>query len=470
MSNNLVSWITDKPVAGLLMIVTAVVLFGSALKKSRATTVTTFWPWLRRIIEASTRGFLFLGLLGALYVILDTNNKTFDSTHREWVGTKQRSAEAIWGKPILQRELTVNHFVDIEKQEEIPREDPTEPPRYRTVRERQPIPQNSIVGFRGKVDMRLSEPEKRAKGQLIFNGYTLEARYEYNVVNESDLETEAEFNFPLAPEQILYDNFSITADGQNINSQLQFAPDVVSWKSVMKPQQQSEIMVTYTARGMEDYFYQVPVQREIKNFALTLTVNSQAIHIITEPGSELTRPEYETTNNGAILSWQLDRTIMAPKLGLVLDRPERLYAPHVKVFQVLRNGPHALILMATTLALTLLIRGKPIRFLDLALISGACCGHFFIIAGVSDCLGLWGSLALGASLVGLLTFLLFHKLPSILSRVLIYILVGFFTVAYPLSGLFNETAQRNSFDAIVQVGLIVYLFGLSLYTRIERAG
>ncbi len=81
--------------------------------------------------------------------------------------------------------------------------------------------------------------------------------------------------------------------------------------------------------------------------------------------------------------------------------------------------------------------------------------------------GFWGSLVFGALLTGLLTFLLFRRHSSRLLRVLMYLLVGFFTLGYPLSGLFTQVTQRNSFDGLVQVGLIVYLFGLSLYSQIE---
>lgn len=139
-----------------------------------------------------------------------------------------------------------------------------------------------------------------------------------------------------------------------------------------------------------------------------------------------------------------------------------------RALRVLNNSPYALTLLGTMLALTLLLRGEPVHFLDLALLAGAYCVQFLVMAGVSDYFfGFWGSLVGGALLTGLLTYLLFRKRRSRLLRVLIYALVGFFTVAYPLSGLLTQTTERNSFDSLVQVGLIVYLFGLSLYTRVE---
>jgi hypothetical protein len=153
-------------------------------------------------------------------------------------------------------------------------------------------------------------------------------------------------------------------------------------------------------------------------------------------------------------------------MGVALLQPEQ---PGAKVLRVLWNSPYALTLLGTMLALTLLIRGEPIHFLDLALLSGAYCVQFLVMAAVSDFFfGFWGSLVLGAFLTGLMTFLLFRRRPSRLLRVLIFALVGFFTIVYPLAGLLTQVTQRNSFDGAVQVGMILYLFGLSLYTRVER--
>jgi hypothetical protein len=152
-------------------------------------------------------------------------------------------------------------------------------------------------------------------------------------------------------------------------------------------------------------------------------------------------------------------------MGVALLQPEQ---PGAQVLRVLLSGPYALTLLVAMLCLTLLIRGQLVRFLDLALLSGAYCVQFLIMAAVSDFFfGFWGSLILGAFLTCLLTFLLFRSYPSRLLRVLVLTLVVFFTIVYPLSGLLTDVTLRNSFDSLVQVGLIVYLFGLSLYTRKE---
>ncbi|MEA3397473.1 MAG: hypothetical protein U9R05_08430, partial [Chloroflexota bacterium] len=218
----------------------------------------------------------------------------------------------------------------------------------------------------------------------------------------------------------------------------------------------------------ETFYYQAPNQRNIQNFVLTLTVDRLPVDLLNYPEGCLTPTEIQPTadGKGSILTWQLDRAITVAGMGVALPQPEQ---PGAKVLRVLRNSPYALTLLGTMLVLTLLILGQPIHFLDLALLSGAYSVQFLIMAAISDLfLGFWGSLILGAALTGTLTYLLFRRLPSRLHRTLIYTLAGFFTIVYPLSGLLTQAAQRNSFDSLVQVGMIIYLFGLSLYTQIKK--
>jgi hypothetical protein len=462
MIGDIANWISTQPVMGLLMLAAALVAFSSALSHSKVPS-DAIWPWLRRIIEASVKAMLLLGLLWAFYATLSHDIEAFSSTHNSVLAAQRSGVEASWGKPITQDELVVNHFIQVAKLEEIPQKDPAKPKLYRNVKERQPVPQNSVIGFRGDVSAALDERELLETKLAV---YTVSVCFEYDVVNNSDFETEAEFRFPFAPDQT-FENFGVTVDGQAISSQLRFASDGVAWKGVMRPQQQNKVTITYVSKGRHGFSYRVPVQREIKNLALTVTADSKAFRPVVEPGGDLMSADSKDTDDhrGATLTWKLDRVIMAPLMGIIFYEPEKpdLYG---KVQQMLQIGPKALTLLVAMLALTLLIGGQPARFLDLALAAGAYCVQFLIMGGVSDYVGFWGLLVGAAVLSGVLTFFVFRWLTSKLLRVLVYALAGFFIFVYPRSAFFIET-QRNTFDGIVQVGLIVYLFGLTLYTQLE---
>lgn len=450
---------------GLLTIVAAAILFGSTLAQTRRAS-PTFWLWLRRIAEAAVGALLFVGMISAFSWLLAHTNAVFRSIHDAAFQSSMNSARAIWGQPVLQRELEVNHFVEVVEREEIPREDPEATPQYRDVPVRKLVLQNSIVASRGYVDMRLDEPERQGQRFGLYNPYTLDARYEYEVVNSSDLETEAEFKFPLSSVLLLYENFGVTVDGQDISSGLRFSADGVSWIYPMRPDQQSQVVVTYTTLGTESYYYEVPTQREIRNLALTITFDAKKYYVLTKPETDQARAEEWSHNGKTTALWQFDRVIMAPFLGVALYPTEDVYRLYEKTTRLLGVGPDALVLMASTVALTLLIKGEVVRLSRLVLLCAAYYAQFLALAGLSDSLGLWGAFAVGVLLSGLSVFFVFRGLSSNLLRVLLYTVAGFFVAAYPLANLFiTDAARYSSFEVGVWIGLILYLFGFSLYIR-----
>ncbi len=464
MFTRLINWFTVEPAVSTLMVTTAVVLFGTAFR-AREETSGDLWPWVRRIIEASVGAVLFIGLLWAFRAILNDNVATFHSTHGSASETNQYSAWSIWGRPHTQVELTVNHSREVEIEEEIPRDDPTQPPLYRKVTERQNVPQNSIVGFDGNVEMYLSE---REKGYALYSGYIIDVTLDYDIVNDSAFETDATFTFPLTPGQTLFENFVIKMDGRDLTSDLRFGQDVVSWTAKMKPHQQSQVIITYSSRGMDYFYYQIPVQREINNFILTLTIDRLPVSLLNYPYGVITPTEIKPTSDGrgSILTWELDHAITVAGMGVALIQPQQ---PGAQVLRVLAISPYALTLLGAMLALTMLIWGLPVRFLDLALLSAVYTMQFLLMAAISDYFfGFWGALAVGAALTLFLSYLLFRKLPSRPLRIIIYTLTAFFTVVYPLSGLVTELAQQNAFNMLLQAALILYITILSLYVSSHK--
>jgi hypothetical protein len=457
-------WMETEPLIGMLMIVTAIVLFATAFSRSTDKS-NAFWPWIRRIIESAVGAVLFLGLLWTFRTILNNNSTTFNATHGSLSDTSLSSAQSIWGRPHIQRELTVNHFIYKIEQQEIPRENPDDPPKYKDVTVRVQVPQNSIIGFTGQFDMKLSE---REKGYALYSGFIVDTQLTYNIINDSAETTEVDYLFPLSPGQTLFEGFKILFDGEDISSALRFGGDAVQWQGHMSPRQQSTIEIAYTSRGMNHLYYQIPYQRQITNFSLTLTVDKLPVSLLNYPEGILAPTRIEPTGDGdgSILTWEFDSAITTAGMGVALLQPEQ---PGAKVFRVLNNSPLAVTMLTATVAITLLLLGRSIHFLDLALLAGVYSVQFLIMAGISDyTFGFWGSLALGAVLTLFLTALLVRRQPKLV-RGLVLGLVLFFTVVYPLAGLLKQVTDINSFDTMVQVGLTIYIVLVALYQRLRLA-
>lgn len=439
--NRAMSWMTVEPVTALMMLIAAIILFGASFARSRDDTSPGFWPWLRRVIEAAVGTFLFLGLLWAFRSILTNNQAIFYNTHGSLSDVNLYSAYSIWGRPHIQRELNVEHFTRGTQAE-----------------------QNSILSFTGEVDLRLSE---REKGYAYYNGFEADARFEYEIVNDSDLETEALFTFPLSPNQTMFDDFEIAVDGETISPRLRFEEDTVSWTDTMQPHERKTIVISYSTRGMEYFYYQIPRQREINSFSLTIAIDRLPNWKLNYPEGCLTPMEIKPTSDGqgSILVWTLDHAITTSGMGVAIPQPEQPGAP---VLRVLLDSPYSLTLLIATVSLTLLILGEPVRFVELALLSAAYCTQFLLMATLSDYFfGFWGSLILGAALTSLLTFLLFRKSPSRLLRVLVSVLILFFTLVYPLDDYISKVILRDTFQGLIHVALIIYFFVLSLYSRLR---
>jgi len=236
----------------------------------------------------------------------------------------------------------------------------------------------------------------------------------------------------------------------------------------MAPYEHAEVAISYRSRGMDTFYYQIPAHREIRDFELTVEVDRLPVSEINYPEGVLTATSVVPTadGRGSRLVWRFDRVVTVAGMGVALPQPEQ---PGADVLRVLLNSAYAITLLGCMVALTLLIRGEGVHFLEMALLSAVYCVQFLVMAAVSDyTLGFWGSWLLGAVLTGGLAFLLYRCLESRATRLLIYGLVAFFTLVYPLAGLLTETRHRNALDGLVQAGLIIYLFVLALVDRVNR--
>jgi len=328
------------------------------------------------------------------------------------------------------------------------------------------IPQNSIRAFRGEVLMTLSE---REKGYAYYSGFLLDAEYRYVILNDSEYGTRAQFTFPLYSGQTLFTDLTVAVDGTDIGKDLSFAADSVAWTWKMRPREQITVEIGYSTRGMDVFYYRVPDQRYINDFEFTLTVDRLPTSLLNYPDGVLAPTGIRSTADGAgsVLSWKLNRAITTAGMGVALLRPEQ---PGEKVLRILVNGPVALSMLGALLALTMMILASSIHLLDFTLVVAAYCVEYLVMAGVSDFIfGFWGSLILGAGLTLFLTYLLFRRLRSRLLKILLFGLVVFFSVLYPLSGLIDQISTLNSFNTVLQVGMIVYLFGLLSYARVRTA-
>jgi hypothetical protein len=272
MNNLLQNWITAEPAASLWLGIVAVLLFGvtfSQLSKKEG------YSWGRGLLISLTKALAFVSLAIMSYFLLDNGFKAFNQIYGPFVtnGSISNRAwqkwRAMYGGTYDQQDLLVTQYIPHETQEVIPPANPQKPPLYRNVRVEQPLEQNSIQGFRGKVNINVTGEHDQKE---TFNGYALSAVYEYDIVNPATTETRAEFRFPTSPETRLYQNVGVSINGEE--TPWRMVDGAIFWEKRLLPNEKYVMSIHFDAWGENNFQFEVTQPREITNFSLIAVLNT----------------------------------------------------------------------------------------------------------------------------------------------------------------------------------------------------
>lgn len=453
------SWMAYEPFIGVLMIISAAILFISHFTKDSFKPVN-FWQWMGRVIESLSVALAFLFLLWAFRSVLNSNNEGFSFSHGRVSEANYNSVQTIWGSPHHQQEMMVTINAEREVEEEAGT-DANDNPIYRKVIREVPVEGlNPITKSTGKAYLGMNE---RKKGSAYYEGYNLKFNVKYMVVNPLNEETTVQFHF-LLPEQVMYDRLKVIEGGKDMSGNFSVSYDGIFWEKPFAPLDSTLVEISYLSRGLDNFYYVVSEPREINDFDFVIEVNKLEIKDVNYPENCLTPHEIISTSDkqGVLLSWHLNNAITTSGMGIELPKSEQ---PGSLVSLVLNNSPYALMLLITSICITLLVLRQKVNFLEISLLSSLYCLLFFSMASLSDYfIGFWGSLIIGSILTLALTYLLYRKSSSKFLRNSILSLVAFFTVIYPLCGLFPD--MEADFKNWVMIALIIYIFFISLRGRI----
>jgi hypothetical protein len=458
---------SEEPVALLLLVATAIILFGSFFR-----TAPEELPWVKNIIASGVRAMIFVGLVIGGYVFVKSNIKSFEVIHQSFTGEnsiswfKWKRAVKTWGGWIIQRELIVNHFIETESLATLPVVDPAAPLLYLTSKVRQQIPQNSITRFRGKVDL-TSGKQEDPDG---FNGYYVQANFVYDVVNQSDLAVETEFLFPLETYPTTYEKFHLYLDQKEFTSVI-VTTDGLRWSIAMAPRKKIVISISYSAKGMNGYTYTLPESREVRDFILTISSDRPDVYASVSPTGETIQHAVDVSPAGMFISTaRIDQAVVAPTIGVSFVETTLPYAPYDLALHLLRFMPRSSIFLAVVCAITLLISGAPFGLRELTLFLSLSWAHIF-----SSILICWlfqdpknGLLCSAAFFTILQYYVLRGAGLSWFARVGMLSWMFFFAGIYPLSGQRVETYPVNQYDSLILVGILIYAFSYSLSQRVNR--
>lgn len=457
----LAEWDRHEPSASLLMLVVAVLLFGTTFVRSN-----NEWsqPWLElgRLFSALLNALVFVGLLATFYFLLDTAYRDFLPLGRSMGSDEETAkeialAQRIWGNYVVQKELSVEHTVT--RKTVVAVASSTGETLYLNQTNVEDIKQESIIGFNGFVDIRLVD--------FHLNTYVADARYEYDVINYSDSETTAQFQFPLDSSHY-YENLRITVDGKELGEEKKIGSGRIDWTLNMAPQQTRRIVVSYSVRGMGTFYYRVPIQHTIEDFSLAIRTNSPSFYTYANPSEEAIKKDLVKLESGSyLMNWTINRAIMKPEMGIQFRSTLKTEPLQLQAVDILHYTPRGSMLLGIMVVLTMLICGISMDLGKLLLLLSIYSGQFLALIGL-DLIKITYPFSLPVvSLFTLWVVSIIYRGISPVSRRLVLILTLLFSLGYPLAGLLPDGPPRTAFDAIVQSAFLLYAFGLSLYTRVK---
>ncbi|MBI5295510.1 MAG: hypothetical protein HY869_08535 [Chloroflexi bacterium] len=452
-------WGGREPSASLMMYVAAVLLFAGVFVAAN-NRFTGYAAGLERFAHALGYALLYIGVLGASYFLLDKSLGLFrpvasrlalgEDHNERMMETRKR-----WGGEIQQAELGMALTRSYEEVMEIPDAYPS--PQYINRIVTEPVEEGGIVEFNGAVDIEVIDPS--------LTTYMASVEYQYLVENQSEYTTTATFKFPIIRNRY-YENLSVSINGEDWK--YNFQADNLAWKNIMLPRQVDMVKISFSVRGMENFSYYVPEQRGIEAFLLTIHLNTRNYYTLTKPGEDAIELKSVAQGSGQRSTWVIKRAIMKPIMGIRLNSTEQPDLRQWDAISFANYGPAAVMLVGVTTLLTMLIMGLPVRLDRFLLYLGVFSAQFLGFMGL-DLLQihyvvpiiLFSLLALG------LTFLIYKDVPR-LSRNLILALTLIFSVGYPLGNLLPDEQARSIFGMIVQSLILLYIFGLTLFVRVQQ--
>ncbi|MBK9926512.1 MAG: hypothetical protein IPP66_14650 [Anaerolineales bacterium] len=457
----LAAWFLLEPAASLLVCVAAVLL-GSVtfirLRKNKA----LGWSFGRTLLSAFLQGVMLIGVTGVFYFLLNSSYRMYSPAVQSLAQGDEylkevQTAQKNWGDFIVQDNLTVVHTYSHEEIQQVP--GPDGKTFYVNNMITENIEQETITGFNGVVDLRLTSP--------YLNTYEADVVYQYKIVNQSDMTTTAHFSYPIKLSQN-YRNLLVTINGVDLGSSKELAGSEITWEREMQPHQSMDVAISYHTQGMGGYVHKIRSKDVVQDFFFSVNTDTRNLFASTLPETSAIKFASVNTEKGYRLTWTIDRAILSPELGIRFAPGYTPDLDHDYALQLTRYAPRAIMLLMVVFVFTMLICGVNVVPWKLLLLAAIFSSQFLALLGL-DLVNVNGWLTL--PLLFIITFVLvrivYRDLPR-LPFTLVMASVVLFALFYPYAGLLPKGAGRTAFDAIMQSLIILYIFGLSLYMRVRN--
>ena len=314
------------------------------------------------------------------WVILGT--VTSYRTYQQDEKLKQAVGE-LWGTAQKQEAAKIEYNEPVEKKDEVP-PGSMETPHTRIDYYTHPY---LLDGSEINVALKL---EHRKKGLLWYATYKVNFDGKYLIKNDFDVERDFVFTYSFPSKEGIYDNFSLLVDGQKIND-IQPVDGKVVYQTRLRPQQESNIVVSYGSQGMDEWWYAFGKDvSQIRNFKLTATTDFKDIDF---PENSISPTTKEKIGNGWKLDWQFASLISGIQIGIKM--PQKLnpgpFASRVSFF-----APVSLFLFIFLIFIITAVRKIDIHPMNYFFIAAAFFSFHLLLTYLADHIDIYPAFAISS--------------------------------------------------------------------------
>jgi hypothetical protein len=279
--------------------------------------VWTLYGHFTRLLWAGLLVSVLLGSLSLLRVYLHQTLSSFQRTHGRVTQANYNAVQTIWGAEQEQGELQMANFWEEEVTERFEPEDVTKPAVLRKKTVRHDITANPFVSARHEVTLKQNP---RKKGSALYGGYETVCHFTWRLKNPADRDLKSVLKFPLPASGSMYDDLSATLNGQDVLPQMQLKDAALILPRDLKSGETLDLAISFKSRGMSFWYLQVKESREIRDFALTLSLPDLPKARLNYPEGCMTPTDIQPAQGtlGCVLTYRLDHAISNKGMGIAL--------------------------------------------------------------------------------------------------------------------------------------------------------
>ncbi len=346
---------------------------------------------LKNLLWAASLTSCLVIALSSLRSYLHGTVSHFQRSHGRVTEANFNAVQTIWGAEQTQMDLGLEIYYDEEVTERIDYEDPLKPSIIRKKTQKHAITSNPFVSARHSVVLKQNA---RKKGSALYGGYETDCHFSWRFKNPESRELKSDIRFPLPADGAMYNDLTATLNGKDILDKFEIKEGALCLPHPLKPDEVFDLKISFKSRGMSYWYFQVREPREIRDFALTLTLPDVAKSKLNNPEGCMSPTDTKPTadGKGSVLSYRLDHAISNKGMGVALPNPPQ---PGESTKAVLGATEQGWLLLFAMLLIGLTAKGIRNGELISLFFGAATALGYGLLGDFSDLLlGFWGTAVL----------------------------------------------------------------------------